>query len=289
MRVAIWLQAARVRTLPAALAPVMVGWALAARAGAFDAAAATLCALGALLIQVGTNYANDYFDALKGADTDERVGPLRATAAGLVTPSAMRTATVVTMAAAAVVGGTLVMIGGWPIAVIGVLSIAMGVLYTGGPTPLGYLGLGDILVLIFFGPVAVAGTAYVQIGALDPLSIYIGLGPGLISTAILVVNNLRDRHTDVCAGKRTLAVRFGGRFARLEYAAVLALAFALPIPLALTVTPGALLAFLALPFALSTTAQVCTKDGAALNPLLGGTARVLLVYSAGLALGWAFL
>ncbi|MCF6285727.1 MAG: 1,4-dihydroxy-2-naphthoate polyprenyltransferase, partial [Candidatus Hydrogenedentes bacterium] len=213
----IWLLAARPKTLAAGLTPVLIGTAMAAAAGSFHLASALCAALGALLIQIGTNFANDYFDFVKGTDTEERVGPKRATQAGLVSPKTMLIATIIVFALSFVPGAYLIVRGGWPFLAIGVVSVICGILYTGGPYPLGYLGLGDLFVLVFFGPVAVGGTYYVQALTLPTDVLVAGLMPGLFSTAILTVNNLRDADTDVRTGKKTLAVRFGKPFARLEY------------------------------------------------------------------------
>lgn len=274
------VEAARPRTLPAGLAPVLYGTAFAVADGTFHLVAFLLAALGALAIQIGTNYANDYFDAAKGADTDARVGPRRATQAGLVTPSTMRLAFIAAFAVAVLLGAGLVWRAGWPIVGIGVASVVCGVLYTGGPRPLGYLGLGDVFVLVFFGPVAVAGTHYVQGLVFDPLVALAGVGPGLLSVAILVVNNLRDRHTDVVANKRTLAVRFGPKVARAEYAIAVVVGVLLTVGVAALRQPLAVVGILALPLSFSLIRKVWAKDGAALNPLLGETARLLLITTA---------
>lgn len=214
----IWLEAARPRTLPAAVAPVVAASALAARDGVFLLPAALACLGFALLIQIGTNFANDYFDYLKGADTAERVGPRRAVAAGLVSPATMRIAMLLVFGLAFLVGLTLLRYGGWPLVVIGVVSIGCGVAYTGGPYPLAYHGLGDIFVFVFFGLVAVGATYFVQAGMVSAEAWIIGAGIGALATNILVANNYRDIATDRKAGKRTLAVRFGRRFTRAEFA-----------------------------------------------------------------------
>lgn len=284
---AIFFEAARPRTLPAAIAPVLLGVAVAISEGGFHLVAA-LCAIGgALAIKVGTDYANDYFDFKNGADTEARVGPRRATQAGLVAPSTMRNAFIIAFAVAVLFGTYLVWRGGWPVVVIGVLSVLSGVLYTGGPRPLGYLGLGDVFVLVFFGPVAVAGTVYVQTLQLSWPAVVVGLSPGLLSTAILVVNNLRDRHTDIGANKKTLAVRFGPRFVRVEYLLCVIVGLALPIVVGLQQHhTAALLVLLAIPKAISTTRAVWTTDGPALNPLLGKTAQLLLLTTVLTVVGW---
>lgn len=285
----VWLLAARPKTLPACIAPVIMGAAMAWADGVFHAPAALAAALGALFIQIGTNFANDYFDFVKGTDTAERVGPTRATQAGLVSPETMRRAMVVAFALAFLPGAYLMWRGGLPIVAIGLVSVACGVLYTGGPYPLGYLGLGDVFVLVFFGPVAVAGTYYVQAQVFDWTPVAAGLAPGLLSTAILCVNNLRDADGDVRTGKRTLAVRFGKTFARREYVACI-LGACVGVPLLLWAAFGAdhptLLAMAALPAAIAPTRAVFTRDGAALNNTLAATGKVLVIFSALFALGW---
>ncbi len=287
----VWLDAARPRTLPAAASPVIMGTAMAAADGLFHAGAAFAALLGALLIQVGANYANDYFDYVKGADTSARLGPTRATQAGLVSPGQMKWATGLVLFAAILPGAYLVYRGGWPILSIGILSLLFAVLYTGGPLPLGYIGVADLFVLIFFGPVAVAGTYYVQALNFSPVSLIAGLAPGLLSMAILTVNNLRDIAQDREAGKRTLAVRFGPVFSRYEYA--------VSVLLAITVIPclaclakgghwGALAALAALAPATRWIGMVFTaNDGPTLNACLANTGKLLLGFSILFSLGWA--
>ncbi len=286
----IWLLASRPKTLAAGLTPVLIGTAMAAAAGQFHLLAALAAGLGALLIQIGTNFANDYFDFIKGTDTEERVGPTRATQAGLVTPRTMLFATILIFALAFLPGAYLVFRGGWPFLAIGVVSVACGVLYTGGPYPLGYLGLGDIFVLVFFGPVAVGGTYYVQALELTTPVIVAGFMPGLFSTAILTVNNLRDADTDVRTGKRTLAVRFGKTFARWEYLLCVVIAGAvIPVYLCLDARGNwaALAGCLALLPALPLIKRVFTStDGAVLNDALAGTGKVLLLFSILFSAGW---
>jgi 1,4-dihydroxy-2-naphthoate octaprenyltransferase len=286
----IWILAARPKTLAAGLTPVSIGSALAAGSDAFHWPAALCAALGALLIQIGTNFANDYFDFVKGTDTAVRVGPLRATQAGLVSPRTMLLATVLVFALTFVPGAYLIYRGGWPILAIGLVSVACGVLYTGGPFPLGYVGLGDLFVLVFFGPVAVGGTYYVQAQTVDATVLIAGLMPGLFSTAILTVNNLRDADTDVQTGKRTLAVRFGKAFARWEYTlCVLIAGAALPVYLCLHAGGrwAALAGCLALLPALPLIRNVfSSEDGAVLNDTLAGTGKVLLLFSVLFSVGW---
>jgi 1,4-dihydroxy-2-naphthoate octaprenyltransferase len=301
-----WWLAIRPKTLPAAVGPVAVGTAVAALEGGARWLPALAALLGAVWIQIGTNLANDYFDFIKGADTAERLGPARATQQGWVSPRAMAWATAAAFGVAALFGAYLVAVGGWPIVWIGVASIVSGVLYTGGPAPLGYLGLGDVFVFVFFGPVAVAGTTYVQTGGWSRTALLASVPLGLLSTAILVVNNLRDARTDVRAGKRTLVVRFGERFGRVEYASLVAGAFAVAVvgwamsthgllggslqgavaqPGAITGGVGWLAPLALLPLAIAGLRRVMGADGAALNPELGATARLGLLYSLALTAG----
>jgi 1,4-dihydroxy-2-naphthoate polyprenyltransferase len=286
---AIWIAAARPKTLWAAVAPVLMGTAMAYADGGFHVPSATCALLFALSIQIGTNFCNDLADYLKGADTEHRKGPLRVTQAGLVTPAAMRTATILVFSVAFAIGVYLVARAGWTALAIVVLAVLCGVLYTAGPLPLGYVGLGEIFVLIFFGPVAVAGTYLVQALDLRWEVIAAGSGAGLLSVAILVVNNLRDADEDARAGKRTLAVRFGKSFARFEYAACLAGAVAIPGAMVLVTgqRPYCLLSCLILLPALTSVRKVfALSEGALLNPVLGETARLLLTYSVLFSIGW---
>lgn len=224
-----WILAARPKTLPAAAAPVLVGSALAWRAGGFRLFPAVAALVGALLIQIATNLANDYFDFVKGADTSDRVGPVRVTQAGLLSPRAVLGGLCVVLLLALLVGAYLVWIAGAPIVWIGLASLACAVAYTGGPFPLAYLGLGDLFVVVFFGLVAVGGTVFVQLLSLPPGTLWAGAGVGAVSTAILVVNNLRDIGTDARAGKRTLAVRLGVTGTRVEYTLLWSFAVSVPI------------------------------------------------------------
>jgi 1,4-dihydroxy-2-naphthoate octaprenyltransferase len=282
----VWLDAARPRTLGAAVAPVLIGTALAYGDGALHLPSALVALVCALLIQIGTNYGNDYFDFVKGTDTSDRLGPTRATSAGLVKPHTMLQATMLVFGLACIGGLYLIWRGGWPILLIGVLSILSGILYTAGRHAFGYLGLGDLFVLIFFGPVAVAGTYYVQALDVTATSIIAGFGPGLLSVAILVVNNLRDVRSDRIAGKRTLAVRFGEQFARWEYIACVAGAALVALVLPLFGAPFlVVLAALVLVLARGPIFAVFVQTGRALNPILGATNRLLLLYSLLLSLG----
>jgi 1,4-dihydroxy-2-naphthoate octaprenyltransferase len=285
---AIWISASRPRTLPAAVAPVVVGSALAAHDHRFELAAACLCLGFALLVQIGTNFANDYYDFVHGADTESRVGPRRAVAAGLVTPKAMRRAMAAVFTAAVFLGLNLIHWGGpWMLAV-GAASIVSGIAYTGGPWPLGYHGLGDLFVFVFFGLVAVSVTYYVQAGHLTAPALMAGAAIGLLSTNILLVNNYRDVETDVVALKRTLVVRFGRSFARVQFTASLVIALAMPF-LFLADGFGAwcLLPLLTAPLAWTHVRRLAIGENAAdFVALLGDTGKFVAVYAVLLAAGF---
>lgn len=225
----IWLSASRPQTLAASIVPIMVGASLAWSHYAFRIDTTVVALICALLIQIGTNFANDYYDFVKGADTDERIGFERATALGHVSPKSMLNATIATMALAFLVGLYLVWVGGWIILLIGILSLLFGVLYTGGPYPLGYNGLGDVFVFIFFGMIAVTGTYYVNALEWSITSLIASLPVGALCVNILVVNNLRDIHQDKVSGKRTLGVLFGEKMLKMEYLGLLFLAFLVPV------------------------------------------------------------
>lgn len=286
-----WLEAARPRTLAAAVIPVITATALAAAHGAADYGKASICLAFGLLVQVGTNFANDYFDHQRGADTPDRVGPRRAVAAGLVAPAVMLRATALVLAFAFAVGLLLVREGGWILLPIGVVSIVCAVAYTGGPWPLGYNGLGDLFVFIFFGLVAVDATFYVQAGWVGPDATSCAAAIGLLAANILVANNYRDVDTDRRAGKRTLVVRFGRRFALWQYAlsalvallcppALLLLGYRWPVLLPLVLAPWA---------AALTRRLARAADPAGQIAVLGDTAKFLAAFggllSAGLVLG----
>jgi 1,4-dihydroxy-2-naphthoate octaprenyltransferase len=286
----IWLMAARPRTLPAAIAPVLVGTAAAVewagrlpRVGAFVAAL-----LGSIFIQIGTNLANDYSDAKRGADTVDRLGPVRVTSAGLVTPQRVLTATWVAFGVAVACGVYLTAVAGLAILLIGVLSIAAGVLYTGGPRPYGYAGFGEIFVFLFFGLVAVNGSYYVQLERLDALPLGLSIAVGFLATAILVVNNVRDLETDRRAGKNTLAVRMGRHNAVMLYRLLVLGAF-LVLPFALLAgeaSPLPLIAFLSLPIAIKPLRAMSNRtDGPALNGALAGTGALLGAFSLLVSIG----
>ena len=286
-RLSAWLLALRPKTLPAAISPVLVGTMLAWSHDHFAPLPALAAAVGALLLQVLSNFANDYFDFAKGADTADRLGPTRAVAAGLLSPHAMRWGMVTTAALAALVGLYLVTVGGWPILAVGAASLLAAVLYTGGPLPFGYHGLGDLFVFIFFGLVAVAGTYYLQAGALSTEVLVVAAPVGALITAILVVNNLRDIGTDAKAGKRTLAVMIGARNTQSQFVILLVLAYAAPFLLWLGFErgPAVLLPLLSLPLAWRRAIDIYNATGSELNPLLGATAQLSLRYSLLLSLG----
>lgn len=284
-----WMLAARPKTLPAAVAPVLVGSAVAAGEGLFAPLPASVALVCALLIQIATNFANDYFDFVKGADTHERVGPVRVVAAGIIAPHIVRNAMIGVLALTFVLGLFLVWIGGWPILAIGVASIFCAVIYTAGPFPLAYNGLGDIFVFVFFGIAAVTGTHYVQALAWSTDALVAALPMGAISTAILVVNNYRDIDTDRGAAKRTLAVRMGRAATRIEYVVLLALAYLVPVAQVLAggiARLPLLLALGSLPLAVPLVRTIYTvTDGPRLNAALGGTGRLLALFAILYSLG----
>jgi 1,4-dihydroxy-2-naphthoate octaprenyltransferase len=288
--VRIWLLAIRPATLPAALSGVVVGLGAALAVGTpvrLDAALG--CLAVALLLQITANLANDLSDFRKGADTPDRMGPLRVAAAGLVTERQLEIAIGVTVVLAGIVGLGLTLIGGPVLLAIGILAVVAALAYTGGPWPYGYRGLGEVFVFVFFGLVAVGGTAYLQAGRLDPLFIAAALPVGALTTAILVVNNLRDIPTDAAAGKRTLAVVLGVRATRLEYAGLLFVAFVVPVVLVVAGRGVAvLLPLLALPLARPLVRTVRTfGEPRQLNLVLKGTARLALIFGLLFAIGLA--
>jgi 1,4-dihydroxy-2-naphthoate octaprenyltransferase len=284
-----WLLATRPATLTVGLVPVLVGTAIAFRLDALRLGPAIAALLGAVFIQIGTNLANDVFDYEKGADTAERLGPLRVTQAGLLTPSQVRRGMVASFALAVLAGLYLAWVAGPIIIAIGVLSIASGIAYTGGPYPLGYNGLGDLFVFVFFGFVAVCGTTFVEAGRVPQLALWAAVPVGAIATAVLVVNNVRDHRTDVKAGKRTLVVRLGRGFGVGEYLLLIALAYLTPVYLFVSGLGGCalLLPLLTLPLAVPLCRSVATEDGVALNRTLAGTARLLLLHGVLFTIGLA--
>lgn len=276
-----WLLAARPKTLPAAVAPVIVGTAVAIAEGGFAFLAALAAIAVALLLQIAANFSNDVFDFHRGADTHTRLGPPRVVQQGLISPRQVMLATGFVIVASMVAGLYLVWRGGWPILVLGLLAILSAVAYTGGPAPLGYLGLGDLFVFVFFGLVAVVGTAYVQTRDATALAVLAAVPMGCFATAILVVNNLRDIDGDRAANKRTLAVRLGVQGARREYVLLIAVAYvAPPFMWALGLLSGWWwLSWLSLPLVWPVVRGVIHEQGAPLNARLAGTARVELVFS----------
>jgi 1,4-dihydroxy-2-naphthoate polyprenyltransferase len=284
-----WLLAARPKTLPAAISPVLVGCAVAWAEDGFDLVSALAAFAVALLLQVGANLANDVADFRRGADTEDRLGPTRVTQGGLIPPRHVVIATAAVLMAAAAPGLFLVWRGGPVLAVLGLLAIGAAVAYTAGPKPFGYLGLGELFVFIFFGPVAVVGTAFVMTHDVTRLALLSSIVMGCLVTAILVVNNLRDIDTDRLAGKRTLAVRIGRGATRWEYAALIAIAYAIPVVIWSSglSEPWPLLAWTTAPLAIHLVQQVWAVGGRELNPVLGGTARLCLWFAATLGVGIA--
>ena len=282
-----WQMASRPRTLPASIAPVIVGTALAVQSGAFKPLAALVALVAALLIQIGSNFANDLGDFRRGADRLGRVGPTRVTTAGLLTPRQVEAGMAVVFGLAALCGVYLIILGGWPILIVGILSILAAMAYTIGPAPFGYYGLGDLGTFVFFGLIAVTGTYYVQAHAVTPAVWLAAAAMGCLVTAILVVNNIRDADTDRAAGKRTLAVLLGRRGARIEYLLLLAVAYAVPVALwlGLGMTPWVMLTWLTLQLAGVQVRAVWTVLGPALNRTLAGTAQLAVLYAIAFAVG----
>ena len=284
----IWLMAARPRTLPAAVAPVLVGTALAATEGTFKILTFLAALIGALFIQVGTNLSNDYSDARRGADTEDRLGPVRVTAGGLVPPRQVLRATYMAFGIAVLAGVYLIATAGWELLLVGAASILAGVLYTGGPRPYGYEGLGEVFVFLFFGVVAVAGSYFAQVERLEWEALVLAVPVGLLASAILVVNNVRDLETDRRAGKRTLAVRLGRERARALFVGMVVLAFVTgPLPWILgSLSPWLFLSWLAIPLAVPVIGVVRTRtDGPSLNGALAATGRLQLVFCVLLSAG----
>lgn len=282
-----WVMAARPKTLPAAVVPVLVGAAVAAGADVFAWLPALAALIGAILIQIGTNFANDYYDFKSGADDEDRLGPTRVTQAGLIDETSVRNAMIATFALAALVGVYLIIVGGWPILVLGILSIMSGIAYTGGPYPLGYRGLGDLFVFLFFGLGAVCGTYWVQAVSWSWVAFAAAVPIGLLSVAILVVNNVRDIDTDRRVGKNTLAVRLGERGGRLQWYACVVAAFAVPVlQVVAGGSPWLLLALGAVPYAVVVGRRFADSSGAALNPVLGATAKILMQFGVLYSVGY---
>jgi 1,4-dihydroxy-2-naphthoate octaprenyltransferase len=277
----IWLLAARLKTLPAAASSAIVGSAVAFYAGKFRFGPAVAALLGALLLQIGANLANDVYDFHRGADTEARLGPVRVTQAGYLTPVQVIRGMWVVFGLAALLGIYLIAVAGWPVALIGAAAIAAAIAYTGGPYPLGYNGLGEIFVFIFFGLVAECGTIFVEAGELNPLAWWSAIPVGLLVVNILVVNNLRDIETDRAAGKKTLTVKFGVEGAWAEYMVCLVIAYAIPLVMVLLGKGPVwlLLAWLSLPAVQPLVRSVFHDKGSLLNNTLAGSGRLVLVYS----------
>jgi len=285
-----WVLAMRPRTLPVSMGPVLVGTAVAFSAGSLRLGPAIAAGIGALLLQIGSNFANDVFDFEKGADTETRIGPPRAAQMGLLSASALKRGMVAVFVLATLCGIYLAWVAGPVILAVGAISILAAIAYTGGPWPLGYHGLGDVAVFIFFGLVAVVGTAFVQTSAIHPLAVVAAVPVGALATAILVVNNLRDVDADRIVGKRTLAVRIGRRGARFEWAALVGVAYSTTFVamVAMNETAWVLLPWLSVPRALSLWRVIrSTEEGSALNEALAGTAQLGFLFSLLFAIGIA--
>jgi len=276
-----WILAIRPKTLTAAVAPVVVGWGVAATTGQFHWGAALAAMFTSVMIQIGTNLVNDVVDFSKGADTEARTGPLRVTQTGLLSPRQVWTGVLVTFGLAVLAGLYLTWVAGWPVLVIGALCLLSGIGYTAGPFPLAYNGLGDIFVLIFFGFAAVVGTVYVVGADVPPLAWFAAAAAGVLTVNILVVNNIRDIETDRAAGRKNLPVVFGRRAAEWEFALMLVLAYAIPPILVCKQVSSSwiLLSLITLPQGITIWGRLRSgQSGQALNPLLGQTAQLLLRY-----------
>jgi 1,4-dihydroxy-2-naphthoate octaprenyltransferase len=285
-----WFLACRPKTLSASIAPVTLGIAISYEQGISDWGISFIILVTAILIQIGTNFANDVFDYERGADTEKRLGPSRMVQQGLITPSKMKSATVAILGLALLLGCYLVSQGGVPILIIGATALVLAVAYTAGPYSLAYTGVADIFVILYFGPIATAGTAYLITGELNPRAIIYGFSVGLLSTAILAVNNARDLESDRAVGKKTLAVRFGPEFIRWEYTLLLIVAGSLPIldyillkrdPLVLLPS----LIFIPIVFLLRDFGQA---KGLTFNRVLESTAKLVLLFAALYLLGLFF-
>jgi len=287
-----WILAIRPKTLPAAIAPILMGLALAFREDSHHIPLVLLTLIVALLIQIGTNLVNDYSDFKKGADTETRVGPTRVTQAGLITSKEMKIGMMIVLVLIILFSIPLVSIGGVPILIIGILAVISGILYTAGPFPLGYKGLGDIFVLIFFGPVAVGGTYYLQTLDLNLNVVLSGFGPGFLSMAILCINNLRDYNNDKNIGKNTLVVILGKNFGKYEYLFSIVIASLIPVLIFILgekINYSIFVIFILLPAIKPLKIIFKGGEGAVLNELLGYTGQLLLMYSIIYSIGWQFV
>ncbi len=287
-----WILAVRPKTLPAAIGPVLIGFALAFRENAHHTISVLLALTVAVLIQIGTNLVNDYSDFRKGADTSDRIGPIRVTQAGLITSEEMKIGMAVVLLLIILFSIPLILRGGTPILIIGIISVISGIIYTAGPFPLGYKGLGDIFVLVFFGPVAVGGTYYLQTFELNPTVLLSGLGPGFLSMAILCVNNLRDYNNDKVSKKNTLVVLFGKSFGKYEYLFSIIISSVIPILIFILgekINYSILVILILIPAIKPLKIILNGGEGVILNEMLGYTGKLLLVYSIVYSIGWQFV
>lgn len=285
-RVQVWVHATRPKTLVIGISPVLIGATLAISRGRFDPLLFLFTLITALAIQIGTNLANDYFDFVKGADTQERKGFMRVTQSGLVSPAKMKTAVIAVFCLALLSGCVLIWEGGLMIAILLAVSIALGVLYTGGPFPLAYLGLGEIFAFLFFGPIAVLGTEYLQTGSLSVEALIAGLSPGAFSMAFLIINNVRDVEEDRLAGKKTLAVRLGKTFGKASFVFSIFLAL-LPILFFYSAHPFILLSVLILlPATPLMRLMASHQDPRLLNQLFAKTGQLQWLFTLLFCIGW---
>ena len=276
-----WIIAIRLKTLPAAISPVLLGSSLSYKYGYFSSLIFFMTLFAAILIQIGTNFANDVYDFEKGTDRDDRLGPIRATQAGLISPKKMKVSMLGTFSIAILVGCYLAWIGGLPIVFIGIASIIAGIAYTGGPYPLGYNGFGELFVFLFFGIIAVPGTYFLQAGTFTYLSIWLGSCMGMLSAAILVVNNIRDIDTDKVTGKKTLAVYFGILFSYIEFIILIICPYLILLYLIINkdLASSIYIVFLSLPIGLKLVFELITNTGIKLNTVLSSTAKLLFIFS----------
>ena len=276
-----WIIAIRLKTLPAAISPVLLGSSLSYKYGYFSLLIFFMTLFAAILIQIGTNFANDVYDFEKGTDRDDRLGPVRATQAGLISPKKMKFSMLWTFSIAILVGCYLAWIGGLPIVFIGIASIIAGIAYTGGPYPLGYNGFGELFVFLFFGIIAVPGTYFLQTGTFTYLSIWLGSCMGMLSAAILVVNNIRDIDTDKVTGKKTLAVYFGILFSYIEFIILIIGPYLILLYLMINknLDSSIYIVFLSLPIGLKLIFELITNTGIKLNTVLSSTAKLLFIFS----------
>ena len=276
-----WIIAIRLKTLPAAISPVLLGSSLSYKYGYFSSLIFFMTLFAAILIQIGTNFANDVYDFEKGTDRDDRLGPIRATQAGLISPKKMKFSMLGTFSIAILVGCYLAWIGGLPIVFIGIASIIAGIAYTGGPYPLGYNGFGELFVFLFFGIIAVPGTYFLQAGTFTYLSIWLGSCMGMLSAAILVVNNIRDIDTDKVTGKKTLAVYFGILFSYIEFIILIIGPYLILLYLMINknLDSSIYIVFFSLPIGLKLIFELITNTGIKLNTVLSSTAKLLFIFS----------